>query len=71
MDFAAQVGFRIKSCRLSARLTQAQLSDRSGITQSHLSQIENGKFPMTIETFGAICRGLKMQPDILLKDLKI
>ena len=36
------VGKRIQECRQNAGLTQEQLSEKSGISQKHISRIEQG-----------------------------
>ena len=36
------VGKRIQECRQKAGLTQEQLSEKSGISQKHISRIEQG-----------------------------
>lgn len=37
-----QLGMRIRSARLSAKLTQKELSARSGISQGYIAKLENG-----------------------------
>lgn len=71
MDFAELLGVRIKSLRRQKGLTQKQLGNAAGLRQHHLSQIEQGKFWMRLETLEGICRGLGLQPDELLRGIKI
>lgn len=40
---AVKVGEIVKAKRQAANLTQEELSLRSGLAQSHISQIENGR----------------------------
>lgn len=42
-EVLSSVGERIKEIRKNLKLTQGQFSKESGISQSHLSSIENGK----------------------------
>lgn len=45
-----RVGKRIRERRLAFGLTQAQLSELSGITQGHISQLEKGERVPTVAT---------------------
>jgi transcriptional regulator with XRE-family HTH domain len=71
MDFAEQLGFRIASLRRQKGLTQSKLCQASGLRQPHLSQIEKGKFWMRLETLEAICKGLGLHPDELMRGIRI
>ena len=48
------VGYRIKEIRKEIGLTQDQLSSLSGVSRSHLAEIESGKYSPTIKTLEAI-----------------
>ncbi|MGO3741480.1 helix-turn-helix domain-containing protein [Kerstersia sp.] len=49
---------KLRSLRRAARLTLQQLSDRSGISISALSKIENGQLSPTYEKIAALANGL-------------
>lgn len=57
----------IKEERLKKRLTQKELSRLSGISQSHISDIENDVKSPTIRTIEKIASALKINPLDLLK----
>ena len=42
-EYYGTVGHYLRTCRLRAGLTQIELARRFGITQIHLSQMENNK----------------------------
>ena len=38
-------GERLRSCRTAAKLTQVQVSTRTGVSQNNLSELEKGRYP--------------------------
>lgn len=44
--------------RLTANMTQKELSERSGVRQSNISRIENGTCSPTVSTLQALAEGL-------------
>ena len=64
MDYGA----RIKEIREKAGMTQAKLSERSGISQEHISRIENGKFTPNLSTIASIANALNLTLNELLKE---
>ena len=63
------VGNAIKQIRKSQDMSQAALSEATGITQAALSQIENGKRPGTT-TLKKICLALQV-PEALIYAMAI
>ena len=64
------IGSRVKALRVSHRLTQVQLSERLGIKQNTLSDIERDKNDsMTAYTLEAICLVLVTTPKFVLYGL--
>jgi ribosome-binding protein aMBF1 (putative translation factor) len=55
IEFISQ---RVRAAREDADLTQAELSLRSGLPQSHISRIENGKLSPSRFTIEKIAKGL-------------
>ena len=65
MDYA-EVGKRIASCRVRQRLTQEDLSELSGVSIPHISNIENGKTKIKVDTLVRLSNGLHVSTDYLL-----
>lgn len=63
------IGQRIRSHRLSQNLTLRQLSDRTDLTTSQLSQVELGKNAASIWALARICNSLGLQVSELLTGL--
>lgn len=57
---------RIREARKRAGLTQEQLASRAGITQSHLSRLELGKYVPTLATLERLARALRIPLSALL-----
>lgn len=52
---------KIKSARLKMRMTQQQLSEKSGLSQSYINELENGKkFNPSIIVLDKIAAGLQV-----------
>ena len=60
------MGKRIKTRRNELNITQLQLAEKIGISNNHLSSIENGKDVPRLENFVRICECLNTRPDYLL-----
>jgi DNA-binding NtrC family response regulator len=63
------IGQRIRSHRLEQNLTLRQLSDRTDLTTSQLSQVELGKNAASIWALARICNALGLQISELLSGL--
>ena len=63
------IGQRIRSHRLSQNLTLRQLSDRTDLTTSQLSQVELGKNAASIWALGRISNSLGLQVSELMTGL--
>jgi DNA-binding XRE family transcriptional regulator len=57
-SWAAEVGARVRSARAEAGLTQAELAEKSGIRQSHISRIENGEHSATHKTLAKLAEAM-------------
>lgn len=67
MEFQYQdMGTRIKIRRKELRIKQAELAESLGISNNHMSSIENGKQKPSLDTFIKICQCLNVSPDYLL-----
>lgn len=65
MDIRKLVGVNVVRLRKERGLTQEAFSDIAGITQSYLSQIENGHVNLTLLGVNDIVQALAVQPDAL------
>lgn len=61
-----ETGQRIQKRRKSMGIKQYDLAERLGISNNHLSGIENGTQNTTIEILVRICDELQVTPDYLL-----
>lgn|GEM_PF-5711261 len=57
---------RLENARKKAGLTQTQAASRLGITQPHLSKIENGQIRLDIFQLGAFARAYGLDPSYFL-----
>ncbi len=63
----ANLHIKIKEFRKNNKMTQGEMAKRLGITQSALSQIENGdQSNMKVGTLEKICKEFKLSADDLL-----
>ena len=56
-----QLAFYIAKTREEMKLSQTQLSKKTGITQCDISRIEGGVANPTIETLSRICEALNLE----------
>ena len=54
------ISHRVREAREAAGLTQAELSQQSGLPQSHISRLEQGKHSPTARTLEKIATALKL-----------
>ena len=59
------IGFAIKSIRTKLSLAQYELAERCHISQTTLSQIENGRKRPSPKTLASICKVLDVPPAII------
>lgn len=67
LDYKA-IGHRIREKRLERGLTQEQIVDRTGVSNSHISNIENAKTKVSLSTLVLIANTLQVTTDELLCD---
>ncbi|UNM07831.1 MAG: helix-turn-helix transcriptional regulator [Planctomycetales bacterium] len=58
MSVAEQVGMNIRVVRTRKKMSQAALSEASGIERHHLSDIELGKVNISLQTMARLCSAL-------------
>jgi len=57
-ELAGKLGENVRARRAQLKMSQAELSERSGIAASHLSYIEHGKANPTLEVLEHLADGL-------------
>lgn len=62
------IGRRIKSKRKEFKLTQQELAEKSNISRSYLSDLENGRYNPSIETLTDIVKVLGMDIEAFFND---
>ena len=60
-----EVGNRITACRKQLRMTQEELSEKSGVTSQTISNAELGKKGLRPENIIRICSAMNISPDYL------
>jgi transcriptional regulator with XRE-family HTH domain len=60
------LGAQVKNLRLQAGITQATLSQRSGLFRTHVSRIECGTANPTLTAIVALAKALGVEPAVLL-----
>lgn len=61
-----EMGSRIKIRRKELKIKQSELAEGLGISNNHMSSIENGRQKPSMDTFINICNFLNVTPDYLL-----
>jgi y4mF family transcriptional regulator len=61
MDILVLLGNRIRQLRKSMKLTQAQLADKSGLSNNFIALLENGKRSASVDTLYRISKVLKVE----------
>jgi transcriptional regulator with XRE-family HTH domain len=60
-------GENLRTARLIAGLSQAELATRSGLTQQYLSKIETGHKNVTLRTMAALAKVVGREVSVLLR----
>lgn len=63
------IGARIRKIRKAKKITQDRLSELSGISPQHMSQIESAKTKLSLPTLINICNALGITADDILCDV--
>ena len=58
-------GLVLKEIRTMKKLTQAELSELSGVSKADLSQYERGKKKLTIRKLKGICKPMKIPKEVI------
>lgn len=68
IDIGFNIGQRVKSARLQAKLTQEQLAEKVGVSWSTISCLERGQHMVSIERLFDISSALNIGIETLLCD---
>lgn len=66
-EFNKEIGKMIKKEKENKELKNMELAERSFISPLYLSQIENGRYNMSLIKFISICNSLEVYPNELLE----
>ena len=67
MDYA-KLGTRVRQQRVLNRMTQEQLAEKAGVSNSFIGHIERGEKKASVETVVALCNAMSISPSVLLQD---
>ena len=62
------MGARVRQQRRLNGLTQEQLAERTGVSNSFIGHIERGEKKASVETVVALCNAMDISPSVLLQD---
>ncbi len=66
-DMRALFGSNFRQARLKARMTQADVEERTGIRQHYISEIENGLQNLTLDTMTTLAQAIGTDVRALLR----
>jgi transcriptional regulator with XRE-family HTH domain len=62
---------RIKELRIGNGLSQAALADSAGVDRKTINRIERNHFSPSLDTFFRICVALNVEPNTIIKGVKV
>jgi len=65
-DMRVLFGANLRLARRKARLTQTEVQELTGIRQHYISEIENGRWNLTLDTMAALARAVGSKVPTLL-----
>lgn len=68
MDTKKVIGEKIKESRIKKGLTQIELSRKTGLSRSYISDIENGRYLPSVLTLLTVANELKIDLNFLNKN---
>lgn len=57
---------KLKAFRITSKITHEELSSMTGVSQKHISNIENHKVTPTVETLQKLAKGLGLEINLEL-----
>jgi transcriptional regulator with XRE-family HTH domain len=70
MDIKTEIGRRLRAIRIQKGLSQEALSRKSGIDRSFISDVENGKRNITVDTLAQFLKELKISFRVFFDGIK-
>lgn len=70
LDLKRLVGRVIARHRANAEVTQEKLAEIAGLERGYISLIERGLRMPTVDTIFRLCRGLRVSPSEILRDME-
>lgn len=61
-----EIGIRIKKCRKTAGMTQAEVAEAMNLSINYVSELENGKKNMSTLTVASLCQCFDRSADFFL-----
>lgn len=61
----SRIGNRLKELRLAAGITTYQLAEKSGVTRTNISRIENGKYSAGLDVLSKLAQALGKSLDFV------
>lgn len=65
MDERQRIGTRIKELRERKGITQMQLAEKTGYSQSNIWRIENGKYSVGLDILAVIAEALDARVELI------
>ena len=69
-DSRSVFGANLRTARIKVGLTQAQLAERTGLTQQYVSLVEAGHQNITIDTMTALARAVGQDVSAMLRRVR-
>lgn len=61
-----KIGLLLRQARRRSKLSQSQMAKKLGISKNHLSDLERGKYGLSVSTLLCFCKCLRTTPNELL-----
>lgn len=69
-DYNRLIGTRVKMVRITKRISQTVLAKKIGVTQTHLSNIENGRAGLTVANLIKLHEALECPISTFFEDIE-
>jgi transcriptional regulator with XRE-family HTH domain len=69
MQITAQIAKNTRVFRSAARMNQAELADKAGVSQAYIGKIECGRGNVTLNVLSAVADALEVTPAQLITEI--